>query len=73
MKTSIENGIAVKYREIYDQRYTKVRENMLKIIENGQREAFYIFDSQSADERITLWRQFLPRVELFYAVKTNPN
>ena len=34
-KTSAENEIAEKYLEVYDQRYSKVRENMLKIIENG--------------------------------------
>ena len=32
-----------------------------------------MFDAKSAVERIALWREFMPRVELFYAVKTNPN
>jgi ornithine decarboxylase len=46
---------------------------MRKLIADGQKESFYVFDAESAEERIDLWREFLPNVELFYAVKTNPH
>jgi ornithine decarboxylase len=39
----------------------------------AEKQAFYICDPKSATERIDHWRHFLPRVQIFYAVKTNPN
>ena len=30
-------------------------------------------DLQSVQKRIDLWKQVLPRVDMFYAVKTNPD
>nr|XP_045611841.1 antizyme inhibitor 2-like [Procambarus clarkii] len=37
----------------------------------GREEAFYILDVDEVVRRLKLWRQLLPRVELFYAVKCN--
>ena len=35
--------------------------------------AFFIHDISNVDVRVAIWRHLLPRVELFYAVKTNPD
>lgn len=44
------------------------------MVRKGQKkEAFCVYDIKSAEERIALWRTLMPRVEIFYAVKTNPN
>ena len=73
-KTKCFKDISAKYQKVYQQRYAKIRQHMNKLIKKGsQKSAFYIFDAQSAEERIELWREYLPRVEIFYAVKTNPN
>ena len=59
---------------MYKQRVAKIRQQIHRLVEDGaEKESFYIFDPTSATERINHWRSFLPRVEIFFAVKTNPN
>ena len=36
-------------------------------------QSFYIIDMQSIDDTYELWREILPRVQPFYAVKCNPD
>lgn len=45
--------------------------NAIKIIKEGQKNCFYIFDPKAVSDRITLWESQLPEVEMFYAVKAN--
>ena len=43
---------------------------MLKEIkEKGLTNSFYVFDIANVHERINVWRQFLPRVQIWYACK----
>nr|XP_053626414.1 uncharacterized protein LOC128684263 [Cherax quadricarinatus] len=37
----------------------------------GQDKAFYVLDIREVVETVKLWRQLLPRVDIFYAVKCN--
>ena len=72
-KTSVKD-ISKKHNLLYKQRYVKIRQLIQKLVESGaQTQSFYIYDPQSATERINLWRNILPRVEIFFAVKTNPD
>jgi len=42
-----------------------------KIAKESLNYSFYVFDIKSIYERINIWRQLLPRVEIFYAAKCN--
>jgi ornithine decarboxylase len=42
-----------------------------EVIDRGQKDAFFIYNPESIVERVRLWRELLPEVELFYAVKSN--
>jgi diaminopimelate decarboxylase len=42
-------------------------------ISKTRQEAFNLYDIKNVEERITIWKNMLPRVELFYAAKVNPN
>ena len=42
-----------------------------EIIDRGQSEAFFVYNPNSVAHRVKLWQQYLPEVELFYAVKSN--
>ena len=50
-----------------DQMYEKA----VEVINRGQKDAFYLFDVKSVDQRVKLWRKYLPDVQLCYAVKAN--
>ena len=65
--------IAVNLKN-YAANYLKVRKVMMEKTENEERNnPFYIMDISNVTERIKIWKQLLPRVEIFYACKTNPN
>lgn len=51
-----------------------IREEANVISRQGKKlNSFYIDDMQSVEQRINLWREMLPRVEIFYAMKSGPN
>jgi ornithine decarboxylase len=54
---------------IQDAEYFKA----LEIIKSGQTEAFAIFNVSSIAARVALWRKLLPMVDIFYAIKANPD
>ena len=57
-----------------DAKFEEVRQKITKLTSSGEhKDSFYLFDVKNAVERIKIWRHLLPRVEIFYAVKTNTN
>lgn len=54
-----------------------IRDEILAITKDLEAERiddpFYYYDLGSVQQRIEMWRAMLPRVDLFYAVKTNPD
>jgi ornithine decarboxylase len=38
-----------------------------------EKESFWAFDTTSVVDRIQIWRHTLPRIEVFYATKCNPD
>lgn len=42
-----------------------------EVIGRGQQDAFFIYNPESIADRVRLWREHLPEVELHYAVKSN--
>lgn len=50
-----------------------MNENIRKTIANGQVDSFYAQDLSDVNRRVELWRLLLPRVELYYAAKVNPD
>jgi len=58
-----------KYRK---QRIEAVR-SVIKKLSKVQRNSFWVYDISDAIQRIQIWRHLMPRVELFYAAKTNPD
>jgi len=46
---------------------------MDKIQNEERNNPFYIMDISNVAERIKIWKELLPRIEIFYACKTNPN
>jgi diaminopimelate decarboxylase len=46
---------------------------MAKITDQDLDESFYICNLKSISDRIDLWNKILPRVEIFYASKCNPD
>ena len=68
------NEIHEAHLKNYAANYQKVRKVMMEKIQNEERNnPFYIMDISNVTERIKIWKQLLPRVEIFYACKTNPN
>ena len=52
--------------------YARAREIVMEEIKKkGLTDSFYLYDIADVHDRITIWRQFLPRVELWYAAKVN--
>ena len=55
-------------------KFDLVKKKIAKLTASGKhKDSFYIFDVENVTERIKIWRHLLPRVEIFYAVKTNTN
>jgi ornithine decarboxylase len=53
-------------------RFLEVKKRIAKMTSSGEyKDSFYIFDIENVSQRIKIWRNLLPRVEIFYAVKTN--
>jgi len=50
-----------------------VVEEMLRQVAEGAEEPFYVVDIGAALDRLSLWRELLPEVEPFYAVKCCPD
>ena len=44
-----------------------------EIINRGQNDSFLIFDPAVITKRINLWNEYLPEIDIFYAVKSNPD
>ena len=64
------DSLMAKVRKQREERYDKVRSKMLKEIEKKKISySFYVFDIENVHQRIDLWRQLLPRVELWFAAK----
>ena len=38
-----------------------------------EKESFWAFDTTSVVDRIQIWKHTLPRIEVFYATKCNPD
>jgi ornithine decarboxylase len=57
-----------------DAKFEEVKKKIAKLTASGKhKDSFYLFDIENVTERIKIWRYLLPRVEIFYAVKTNTN
>lgn len=57
-----------------DAKFEEVKKKIAKFTASGEhKDSFYLFDVENVTERIKIWRHLLPRVEIFYAVKTNTN
>mmetsp|Transcript_18414 Transcript_18414/g.31496 ORF Transcript_18414/g.31496 Transcript_18414/m.31496 type:complete len:89 (-) Transcript_18414:1038-1304(-) len=66
--------IAADYKGYQYKRRQMIRDLLLrKVREEALDECFFFNDMVNARIRIAIWRKVLPRVELFYAVKTNPD
>lgn len=52
-------------------RIDRVLVRTLQQIQAGQTESFLVHDMQTVRERVNLWRQYLPNVDIHYAVKAN--
>lgn len=48
-----------------------VTEAALEHIAQGQQDSFFVFDLQSVRDRVNMWRDLLPEVEIYYSFKTN--
>jgi diaminopimelate decarboxylase len=46
---------------------------VIKKLSKVQRNSFWVYDISDVIQRIQIWRHLMPRVELFYAAKTNPD
>lgn len=44
-----------------------------ELIQSGQKDCFYLFDPSSITRRMQMWKKYLPEVEMFYAIKSNPD
>lgn len=54
---------------MYDNYYLKAQE----IIKGGERDCFAVVSMDAVLNRLNLWKSLLPEVDVFYAVKSNPN
>ena len=61
------------YAKASSARVERVRSVIKEKVKRGQTRSFFVIDTSSIQERIELWRTMLPRVEIFYAVKVNPD
>lgn len=53
-----------------NERFEKIRDYMNDLTQSGsKKDSFSVFDLKSVEERIQIWRHFLPRVEMFFASK----
>ena len=51
----------------------EVRRKQIQTIAESRPDSFYFFDIKSVVERVVIWKNIMPRVELFYAAKCNPD
>ena len=69
-----QNKLIDSHNLALQDKFDEMRKVMLqKIKDEDLDESFYICNLKSIRERISLWKQILPRVDLFYAAKCNPD
>ena len=50
-----------------------MKEHIRHRIKSGQKHSFISFDISEVEHRVNLWRKLMPRVEIFFAAKVNPD
>lgn len=66
--------VNLKEIQMYDQSEYSIEDVINIIIEqNSSLNSFLIFDMGAVFRRFRIWKRFLPKVESFYAVKSNPD
>lgn len=65
--------ITKECQQVRDTKFQRVKQKAQEIVDSGVKNSFYVFDLSEVKHRIELWRKLLPRVEVFYAAKVNPD
>ena len=69
-KKIVMNGSKPKKEDRYDE----MKEYCKSLIsQKSLQDSFYLFDLTNVVKRIEMWRRLIPRVEIYYAAKCNPD
>ena len=54
-------------------KFMEFKEHIKDRIKGGQSNSFYCFDLSEVKHRVEVWRKLMPRVQIRYATKANPD